>query len=385
MNDTIYSQILSITDVTNVIPLLWTYRPNWTYTPNGAYIYGVPLDDASYQMDPTILPHNITVGRNLQVGDSGVVVIGEYIALMMIDPNSPPEISDTGGLVLNESTIEKMTALVGKAITVEGNEFTVVGLEGSSPTSQGGIAMSLADAWEITNTIGQAWQYRIFADDINNVNTITARIQSIDPKLVVTSGVSQQNIAEPLKNQLTALAQTAQNNLNQIQGIGLMEMGIAVVTATAIILFLMLYSVRERTKEIGTLKAMGAGNGTVLGQFMTEGVLLSLIAAVIAIALSVFVLPMLASLLLPAPLASGPTLGPVSMSNQTLVLSPNGAYFGNDPNFIPGQESNIIATSISPQIMLTGLGAALLLGALGSLYPALKAARTKPAEAMRYD
>jgi putative ABC transport system permease protein len=278
-----------------------------------------------------------------------------------------------------------MTALVGKAITVEGNEFTVVGLEGSSPTSQGGIAMSLADAWEITNTIGQAWQYRIFADDINNVNTITARIQSIDPKLVVTSGVSQQNIAEPLKNQLTALAQTAQNNLNQIQGIGLMEMGIAVVTATAIILFLMLYSVRERTKEIGTLKAMGAGNGTVLGQFMTEGVLLSLIAAVIAIALSVFVLPMLASLLLPAPLASGPTLGPVSMSNQTLVLSPNGAYFGNDPNFIPGQESNIIATSISPQIMLTGLGAALLLGALGSLYPALKAARTKPAEAMRYD
>jgi len=34
---------------------------------------------------------------------------------------------------------------------------------------------------------------------------------------------------------------------------------------------------------------------------------------------------------------------------------------------------------------LLAVGVALLLGALGSLYPALKAARTKPAEAMRYE
>ncbi|MCW4046137.1 MAG: FtsX-like permease family protein [Candidatus Bathyarchaeota archaeon] len=380
MNDTIYSQVLSIPDIINVIPLLRVLG-----TPDRPYaITGVPLDNASYQMDRTILPTNITAGRNLEVGDKGVVVLDLWTAQMIINPNIRAWLSDTGELVLNETTIEKLTAMVGGTITIEGHEFTVVGLAGESLTT-GGAIMSLADAWEITNTTGQAWQYRIFADDINNVNTITARIQSIDPKLEVTSGVSQQNIAEPLKNQITTLTQTAQNNLNQIQGIGLMEIGIAVVAATAIILFLMLYSVRERTKEIGTLKAMGAGNGTILGQFMTEGVLLSLIAAVIAIALSVFVLPLLASLLLPAPVAFGPSIGPVSMSNQTLILYPDGVYFGDDPNFIPGQESNIIAASITPQILLMGLGAALLLGALGTLYPALKAARTKPAEAMRYE
>ena len=63
----------------------------------------------------------------------------------------------------------------------------------------------------------------------------------------------------------------------------------------------MLYSVRERTREIGTLKAMGAGNVTILAQFMIEGVLLSLIAAVVAIAIGVFVVPTLSSLLLPTP------------------------------------------------------------------------------------
>ena len=72
-----------------------------------------------------------------------------------------------------------------------------------------------------------------------------------------------------------------------------------------IILFIMLYSVRERTREIGTLKAMGASNATILAQFMLEGVLLSLIAAVVAIAIGVFVVPTLSSLLLPTPVQLG--------------------------------------------------------------------------------
>jgi len=39
----------------------------------------------------------------------------------------------------------------------------------------------------------------------------------------------------------------------------------------------------------------------------------------------------------------------------------------------------------SLQTMLIAIGAAVLLGALGSLYPAWRAARTRPAEAMRYE
>jgi ABC-type antimicrobial peptide transport system permease subunit len=185
-----------------------------------------------------------------------------------------------------------------------------------------------------------------------------------------------------LESQINVLTQAAQNNLNQIQGTGLIEISIAVIADTAIILFIMLYSVRERTKEIGTLKAMGASNAKILGQFMLEGVLLSVIAAVIAIAVGVFVLPTLASVLLPMPVQTGVGIG--WDPNGTVVLQPGMVSFGKTP-VIPGHETNFIAASVTPEIMLLGLGAAILLGALGSLYPALKAARTRPAEAMRYE
>jgi ABC-type lipoprotein release transport system permease subunit len=101
---------------------------------------------------------------------------------------------------------------------------------------------------------------------------------------------------------------------------------------------------------------------------MLEGVLLSVITAVVAIAIGLFVAPTLANLLLPHSIESGSIPGGMSFSV--------GANAG---------EYNPISVTITPEIMLLGLGAAVLLGALGSLYPAWRAARTRPAEAMRYD
>jgi ABC-type antimicrobial peptide transport system permease subunit len=41
--------------------------------------------------------------------------------------------------------------------------------------------------------------------------------------------------------------------------------------------------------------------------------------------------------------------------------------------------------TLTPVLVLIALGAAVLLGTLGSLYPAWRASRTRPAEAMRYE
>jgi putative ABC transport system permease protein len=126
----------------------------------------------------------------------------------------------------------------------------------------------------------------------------------------------------------------------------------------------MLYTVRERTKEIGTLKALGASNKTILGQFMLEGVLLSLIAGIVGLAIGTFAATTLANLLLPYPTDAG--FGTVMSEGGILKASP-------------------IVVTITPQLILFGLGVAVLLGALGSLYPAWRAARIRPAEAMRYE
>ena len=44
-----------------------------------------------------------------------------------------------------------------------------------------------------------------------------------------------------------------------------------------------------------------------------------------------------------------------------------------------------MSVSVSPELILIGFGAAILLGTLGSLYPAWRAAKIKPAEAMKYE
>jgi ABC-type antimicrobial peptide transport system permease subunit len=354
MNESLFNNITLIPDVTNVFPIL-----NELSTANRSYpIYGVPLDNASLTKDPSLLPQNITEGRNLRVGDSDVVV-------------------------LDEQTAKNFSVSVGGTVNILGQNFTVVGIEGSElPQSTHGASMSLVDAQAITNTTGEASSYNIFVDNINNVQSVASRISSLDPKLEVSVGLSQLDTTSTLQNQISSLTQAAQSNMNQIQSNGLVEIAIAVIADTAIILFIMLYSVRERTKEIGTLKAMGASNTVILGQLILEGVLLSLIAALIAIAIGVFVVPTLSSLLLPMPVQTSVGIG--TAPNGTITLYPGVVSFGKMP-VLPGHESNVIAAPVTPETMVLGLGAAVLLGALGSLYPALKAARTRPAEAMRYE
>ena len=121
----------------------------------------------------------------------------------------------------------------------------------------------------------------------------------------------------------------------------------------------MLYTVRERTKEIGTLKAIGFSNRVVMSQFLIEGLLLSTIACVVGIAIANFAAPTLSSLLLPS---VGQSIG-----------------FGNIVNVAANQ------VPLTTDLILEALGGAMALGVIGTLYPAWRAAKIRPAEAMRYE
>jgi putative ABC transport system permease protein len=85
---------------------------------------------------------------------------------------------------------------------------------------------------------------------------------------------------------------------------------------------------------------------------MLEGVLLSLVAGVIGVVVGAVGASSLATLFLQEPIQSGASAVSVSVT-------------------------------ITPELVLLGLGAAILLGALGSLYPAWRASIMRPTEAMR--
>jgi putative ABC transport system permease protein len=115
------------------------------------------------------------------------------------------------------------------------------------------------------------------------------------------------------------------------------------------IMNIMLVTVKERTKEIGLRKAIGAKNNSILTQFLIESVVLTTVGGLIGISLGL-----------------GLTAAGVAAAN---VLQPDwGVAFVFVPNAI------FLAT-----------GVAVSVGLIFGLYPAVKASRLEPIEALRYE
>ena len=340
MNVTDYSNLTSIPDVTNVIPIFDQTEYNGSF----AYdVYGIPLDNASLLSTyPLLLPSNITAGQNLQAGDSGVVVLQERVA-------------------------NHFNVTVGGTVNILNQTFQVVGIEGYTPLNETAAYMNLNDAQTITNNTGDVTDFKVFADNVTTVEDVASKISLMYHELSVSIAASLVDSVIQMQTQTTEELQMAQSSMSQIQSTGTMEIAVVTVVVAAIVLFIMLYTVRERTREIGTLKALGASSWAILGQFMLEGILLSLIAGIVGIVIGTVGATSLANLLLPHPTQAG---------NST--VSTAGVSIGS-------ASSASISVTITPELVLLGLGVAVLLGALGSLYPAWRAARTRPAEAMRYE
>ncbi len=333
MNITQYAaNITAIPHAKAVIPIFNQAENDSGFTYS---IYGLPLDDASlletYSM---LLPSNITEGRNLKAGDTSAVVLQERVA----------------GYFGVEA---------GGTVTLLNQTFQVVGVEGYTPLNETAAYMNLNDIWAVTNNTGNATNIKIFADDIYNVEVVAGKISIMYPELSVSFSSSLVYSIIQMQTQTNVQLETARATLSQIQNTGKIEIATVAAMIAALVFFIMLFTVRERTREIGTLKALGASSTAILGQFMFEGVLLSFIAGVVGIAIGTVGASSFAGLLLPASTQTGVSIGAASSAS--------------------------ISVTITPELILLGIGATVLLGTLGSLYPAWRAARTRPAEAMRYD
>jgi ABC-type antimicrobial peptide transport system permease subunit len=347
-NITDYSNLVSISEIDAVIPELFYeyYDTKMEYFHNEdlrldvLYVSGVPLnasfmDKYSTFLDPSPLPSNITEGRTLQAGDSGVVVLEDAVA-------------------------QSLGVGVGETVNLFGKDFTVVGINGDTIRQE--VYLSLEDAQSITNTTGQAKVLNIFVDGVQNLEKVKSKISSEYPELTIiveykqTIDIGLEGIAFD-----TEKIQDAQAKMNNLEQAGMLQIGLVVGAQIVIILFIMLYTVRERTKEIGTLKAMGASNRTILTQFLLEGTLLSLIAGVVSIAIGTVGASTIGNLLLPR----------LNQYNVDIISMDDGSWV-----------NVTLSGTVTPQIMLAVLGVAVLLGMLGSLYPAWRAAKIRPAEAM---
>jgi ABC-type antimicrobial peptide transport system permease subunit len=305
-------------------------------------IEGIPLTSGLVDNYP-VLPTNITTGSNLQAGD-------------------------TGEVLLSENNSAYFNAGVGDTITILNQPFTVVGIYSPASVSETQILyMNLSDAQTVTNNTGYITSLQVFATSSDAVTQVASSISTLHPELTVTTDQTRLNQLQTLQTTYNSELATAQASNSQTYSTAVEEIAIVVVATSLIVLFVMLYTVKERTKEIGTLKAIGFSNSTVMSQFMLEGILLSIIAGVVGIAIGLIAAPTISSLLLPS----------VGLGGRAVA----GAVVVSGTSRIGG----LSVATLNPELILILFGASVLLGTLGSLYPAWRAAKIRPAEAMKYE
>jgi putative ABC transport system permease protein len=355
INETIVGEIRTIEGVKDVVEFLETSSEETTSetisTPRGDFtmsrpvytIMGVSLNSSlidSY----SILPTDIIVGRNLQEGDTGFVLITSNLT----------DYFEVG---------------LGDEIEIYGEPFTIVGIyepESESSTASREVYMSISDAQLITGNTGNVSRLDVYAESDSYVEEIAEVIGTYSEAYNLGLYVTTYN--DRMATYQTML-DNAESTLSQTQTVAFQEIVIAIGATSLIVLFTMLYTVRERTKEIGILKAIGFSKGNVMSQFMLEGIMVSLIAGAVGVVIGIVGAPLISSLLLPS-------------VNQ---FSPQQRGFsGQNINFGTALSQSV---TVSPnlQTVLLAFGAVVLLGAIGSLYPAWRASRTSPMEALRYE
>lgn len=276
--------------------------------------------------------------------------------------------TSTDNVALVGTTLASKNNLkVGSTFTAYSTTITVSGIFDAGNTfSNNQVIMPLATVQKLAGEVGDVTSATLTVDSITNVASVTTAAEK-----VLGSAADVTNAA--------AQAQTTIAPLQNIQSISLYSLIGAVVAGAIIILLTMIMIVRERRREIGVLKAIGASNLKVMFQFMVEATTLTVLGAVIGIVLGVVAGNPITHLLVTNSTTN--TTITSSFGGVTTKISGGG---GRGLGFVRNNVSSIHA-AIGWSIILDGLAAAIIIAVVGSALASFFIAKIRPAEVMRVE
>jgi putative ABC transport system permease protein len=232
-------------------------------------------------------------------------------------------------------------SIVGKTVYFNGAQFTVTGLlaaKGSTgPMDQDDRVIAPATAVQDTlYGYGPLSSISVKATSASTTSVAQSEVQQVlDSRHHVDASNRDYTVfsASSILGAATSSSKTFTVLLGVVAAISLLVGGIGVMN-------IMLVTVTERTREIGIRKAVGAGRGDVISQFLLEAMMLSLFGGVVGV-----------------------------------IVGLTGSRFK-----IVG-----VQPVVAPYSVLLAFGVALMTGLFFGLYPANRAASLRPIDALRYE
>ncbi len=271
------------------------------------------------------------------------LLLGRFIKSSDVD-------NHTHVCVINEAAAETLigyTDCLGVEISLDGVKFTVVGVLEDDDTSLTAVFSSESVVAYIPYTTlmrlsssvtSDITSFMVSAEADSDMETAEAAITNLllerfeDDSDAFT--VSTQDVLEETMSSITSILAIL---LGGIAGISLVVGGIGIMN-------IMLVTVTERTREIGIRKAIGAGRGAILMQFLMESVVLCMLGCAIGVFLSWVVLRV-----------------------TNIVVSSLSMTF-----------------SLNWTVVLIAVAFCFFIGVVFGLYPANKAAKMAPIDALHY-
>lgn len=300
-------------------------------------------------------------GENLGARISGVTPEYQYVSNLTLAEGSFITKQDYRGksrvLVLGNQLAENLfrsRSPVGEAVRIDGRQFRVIGVLESKGTAFGNEDLM---AYAPLSTVQSTLTVQRTSSTGHTIQAISVQAKSkgeIDSaKWEITSILRQRHhIVEGEDEDFTVMSMDAVvSAADQMYVIGQLIMGaiagISLLVGGIGIMNIMLVSVTERTREIGLRKAVGAKRRDILTQFLTESAVLSFCGGAIGVLLGWFIVKIASD----------------AVANMGFPF----------PAVVPG---DVIALAV---------GVAVFVGLTSGIYPAVRAARLNPIEALRHE
>jgi len=198
---------------------------------------------------------------------------------------------DDKGKIIIGRTISTGEGLdVGNTVYVHGSSFEIVGIyETGTSFQDGGGVIPLNEAQSIFGIGNVVSMLSVYVEDLNQLSDIRSTVENRFPQLITLVGPE---------------VAAQQQDIQLIQGISFLIALIGIIMGSAVVMNTMIMSVMERTREIGILRAIGWKKRKVISMVLKEAFTISIVGGILGIVLAIGVVNVLVQAVeLPIPLS----------------------------------------------------------------------------------